>query len=462
MRDIFLPFPMQERQAHKTQFTKTVEAQEQGADREGLVLSADGQFREMAAPDGRSTSPNSIQDVDIARIFELRYGNKLTPHETRLLRGMIAGSSVKEISAQDRVSYETRRNQLKSIMGKAGVERQTALVSHLSGLLAVKMLNDPEKDWVRQEKISTYMDRFYGGAARLFSPHLGDDRQLLILDIGPTEGKPIIHMHSAFFPVFPFPDDLGLLHKMNLRIITPFRPGYFGLPVDWNLKPPERMADFIDTLALFLESFDFAGAPVFSHAHGVSAAILLCQRLGNRVPQLILHSAPFVSAVTQPPQKPHIRAQALLFNRFPKLGIEFYRLFAKAIARPDKFDETLEKIFGDSAPDIEALREPARKPWLHAIIYGLGRGNLPGIVSDINAQRYDWTEDLLKLPIPITMHYGEHDKYSNFQELRHNLDGKPINFHINKNAGMLSGLFLPEPILQTLADGGLSERARKI
>jgi DNA-binding CsgD family transcriptional regulator len=451
LRDIFAPFPEYNSQSHKTHFAKAIKAEEQASGTGGLSLSPDGQFNEIANYAELPDSENTIQDIDIARIFELRYGNNLTPHETRLLRRMIAGRSLKAISEQDQVSYETRRNQLKSIMAKAEINRQTALISHLSGLLAVKMLNDPEKDRAGQENISRYLDRFYGGRARLFSPHLGDGHQLLILDMGPTSGKPVIYMHSAFFPVFPFPDDLGFLHRLNLRIITPFRPGYFDLPVDWSATPSERLTDFTRILATFLESFDLAQAPVFSHAHGVSAAIMLCQHLGNQVPQLLLHSPPYVSATAQRPQKAHIRAQALLFNRFPKLGIEFYRLLAKAVARPEKLLETLEKIFGDSEPDMRALRAPARKIWLHATLYGLGRGNLPGIVNDINSQAHDWVADLQKLPMPTMMHFGGQDKYSNYQELENNLGSKPVEFSIEENAGMLSGIFSPEPLLRILA-----------
>lgn len=59
---------------------------------------------------------------------------KLTPAETRLLTGLMAGQTLREIAAGSDLSVHTLRNQLKSIFRKVGVKRQTELLSVMGRL----------------------------------------------------------------------------------------------------------------------------------------------------------------------------------------------------------------------------------------------------------------------------------------------------------------------------------------
>lgn len=432
------------------QFALDYDGDAQGTSPSGLLLDLEGCFIEIDGSTKKTEKSLHVLDAGIARMFELRYANSLTLSEVRILRGLVAGKSLQEISSQDQVSYQTRRNQLRSIMEKADVSRQTVLISTCSVLLANKLMRPPEKKSAAKEKIGHYFDKFYKGTARLYSPRISGDQTLLISDVGPVGGTPIIHMHSGFFPVFPFPDNRSLLDELNLRIITPFRPGYFGQPIDWKSTPEERTADFVRTLAIFLEDFDLANSPVFAHAHGALSAVMLCKRLGTKVPRLTLNSAILPPALTQKPQKAHVRAQLALVEKLPKLGIQYFKLLAKSISNPAKLDETLERLFGDSEPDMAVLNAPSTKAWLHTSIYELGRCNLPGIVSEIMAQRCDWTAELRNLQMPITLLYGGQDKYTDYQELGIDVGGNAIKLQIDEDAGMISSLFNPKPMLQLI------------
>ena len=58
----------------------------------------------------------------------------LTPAETRVAQGLAGGISVQAIAAAGRVSIETVRSQVKSVLGKTGCQRQGELVALLGGL----------------------------------------------------------------------------------------------------------------------------------------------------------------------------------------------------------------------------------------------------------------------------------------------------------------------------------------
>lgn len=58
----------------------------------------------------------------------------LTAAETRLAGGLLTGGTLPEIAARTGRSHHTLRAQLRSVLGKTGVHRQTELVQLLSAL----------------------------------------------------------------------------------------------------------------------------------------------------------------------------------------------------------------------------------------------------------------------------------------------------------------------------------------
>ena len=59
----------------------------------------------------------------------------LTPAEAKVARGIVAGRTTEELAQDASVSRETIRSQLKSVLGKTGVGRQSDLVRLLSGVM---------------------------------------------------------------------------------------------------------------------------------------------------------------------------------------------------------------------------------------------------------------------------------------------------------------------------------------
>ncbi len=452
LSDVFSTFPDDGLDENIRAFSRFLCEFGAGPATQGLHLLPDGRLIDADQPDFATTQTGLfIADRKIAQVFDARYGAALTDTELRLLRGLIAGMSLKEISAVDGVSYQTRRNQLKAVMEKSGATRQAELVATMTALLVLTATRNADEDRNAQSALRRLLDGFYAGNARVYSPHFKDGRSMLVLDLGPAGGRPVVHMHSAFFPVFPFPDDMGLLEALNLRVITPMRPGFFGLPVEWKTPADERIDDFTASLAAFLEDFGLADAPVFSHAHGVVAAVSLCQRLGHRGPQLVVHSGQYTPPEQHRRQPAHIRGQFKLLEKSPRLLLELYRLLARSVARPSKLEQTLERIFGGSPADMAALRAPSVQAWLRKVICRAGRDNIPGIVSDIQTMHADWVSDMLALPTPVTMFYGRHDTYSNLGELTKRFADQPVDLRVKDDQGLISMMFQPREILTCVA-----------
>jgi len=450
--DVFRPFPGDDRDESIGTFSRFMAEIAAGAPARGIHLMPDGRLIEPRQPGfAKQQTGTLIADTKIAQIFEARYGAPLTEAELRLLRGLVAGMSLKEISAADGVSYQTRRNQLKAVMEKSGATRQAELVATMTTLLVLSATRNADDQQKAQGRIRSFLDEFYPTKARVYSPHFGAYRSLLVLDLGPTDGMPVLHMHSAFFPVFPFPSEMALLDELNLRVITPMRPGFFGMPVAWETPVEERVEGFTTALAGFLEDFDLADAPVFCHAHGIISAVSLCRRLGNRVPRLVVHGGQHTAPEQQVRHPPHIRAHFKLLEKSPRLLLELYRLLAQAVARPAKLHDTLAKVFGKSAADMSALSDPARQAWLYQIISRVGRDNVPGIVADTQAMQTDWVSQLTMLPMPVTLFYGRDDRYSNFDQIAAQVAGTEIDLRLQDDQGLISMMFQPETILTYIA-----------
>ena len=80
----------------------------------------------IADPEGQSPSGQ-----DLAALFGL------TPAESRIAAGLIAGRKLNEIAAECGVRITTARTHLRSISKKVGVSRQTDLIRALAGMLLI-------------------------------------------------------------------------------------------------------------------------------------------------------------------------------------------------------------------------------------------------------------------------------------------------------------------------------------
>ena len=452
LENVFSPFPAEGRDSYMRAFSKAMSEHDAAGGGSGLRLHADGRLVETAVVD-HGARGHVVPDARIGGVFAARFGATPTATEIRVLRGLVAGQSLKEIGAADGVSYETRRNQLKSLLEKAGLARQVQLVSTMSTLIVLAATQDARASRKSAKLLRDLLDRHSPGQGRIYAPQLADGKELLILDLGPPDGRPVLHMHSAFFPIFPFPPDLPLLTRLNLRVITPFRPGFFGLAVDRAASPAARTEAFTATLAAFLEDFDLADAPVFSHAHGITAAVSLCRRLGNRVPRLVAHGAQYTPPGGHSRQPAHIGAQFRLIDKSPRLLHELYRLLALAVARPQRLAETLDRVFEGSAADRAAVRDPARKSWLYETIARSGASNIPGIVSDLGAMSSDWLDPLMDLPMPVHLIYGQDDAYANHGAVAGRAHGSAVRVTRLPGEGLISMMFDPAAILADLAAG---------
>lgn len=422
----------------------------------GLILGPDGGFREQAGSDKVAGGETLIEDAQIGRVFEMRFENALTATETLVLRALIAGHSIREISKRDAVSHETRRNQLKAIMAKAGISRQVDLVAIMSTLLAMAALKSARDEALAP--VHAFLERFHGQGLRIYSPHLAGGRQLLLLERGPVDGRPVLHMHSGFFPILPI--DNARLEKIGIRIITPLRPGYFGLPVDWKADANARAEAFAEDLATLLRDFRLDRIPVFAQAHGAIAAVALCARLGTRIERLILHAALVDGQEHERHAGSFQTAHKGLARKAPRMLVRAYGFLGGRIVQRRNLDQVLRKIYGHSAADMQVLEDPERRAWIQALFSDISRLNGRGIVSDSQLHQAQWFKALAHLPIPRTLIYGDQERHSNFDLLAARCAEIGVEMRIIPGEGMLSMLFGCEDMLREAAGLSIEQTMR--
>lgn len=119
----------------------------------------------------------------VAQQFQDQFG--FTPREVDVLRGLVSGQSLDEISRTQDRSIETIRSQIKSISSRLGARSQTDIV-RLAGQAAILSQHHPAA--IKDQASET------NAAKRL----LLDDGRIIEYDIGPDDGKfPLVFFHCV-------------------------------------------------------------------------------------------------------------------------------------------------------------------------------------------------------------------------------------------------------------------------
>ena len=216
-----------------------------------LWVSTDGRFvRETKHVDGFTP----IRQRTLSNLFRTRFDEIITPTETGLLASLLTGRSVRSISEDDEVAYETRRNQLQAILSKSGLTRQADLVQIVSNLLIIKLLRLNDAAAPAVERLGNFLSRWFRDEARAYSFSFSKGRHFLVADVGPRSGRPVVFMNAGFFPIFPAPENLEKLKEHNIRALSPIRPGYFDVLLD-SRSSIDQVNEFVTDTAAFLQTF---------------------------------------------------------------------------------------------------------------------------------------------------------------------------------------------------------------
>ncbi|AZT85611.1 hypothetical protein EHN06_19800 [Marinobacter sp. NP-4(2019)] len=184
------------------------------------------------------SNPEINNLVNESTVAEL-YG--LSEAEASLTRHLIEGLSLSDMAERRGVSEHTVRSQFKSIFRKTDTSRQAELVSLiLSGLAPIgnrlpEMTGRSSARQIEDEAETRYFKTV-------------DGRMLSYCQYGEPAGRPIIFFHSVRGSRLEVPGSLEVLHRLNLRLIVPDRPGY-GRSDALEDRTTQDLADDVAALA---------------------------------------------------------------------------------------------------------------------------------------------------------------------------------------------------------------------
>lgn len=352
-----------------------------------------------------------LSDAHLSRIFSAACHDRLTPAELKLVKDLLCGHSLREVSARDGVSYETRRNQLKCVFSKFGVSRQTDLLLRLSAFVVAHQEARADARGVRAEGLRSLLAKHWACEQRVYPFTSESGQQLLVAELGPVTGRPVLMIHAAFFCLYPLPSKAHVLNELNIRLIVPLRSGYFGTPL---MQEGNRAADalHLDLLAEMISIFRLQDVPVICFATGANYGMALVQRAVIDPARMLCVSADYAGPRGLGTPSLHFRAALRLAETAPRLALRFYRT-ALAAARSraatrfgfgkyfgtSKLEATEVSAMMDQSGDLAAFQEIIAAS-LEGFIY-----DLPKMKAPLPAIRQDQAQALRFV-------FAEHEPYS--------------------------------------------------
>lgn len=336
------------------------------------------------------SNPEINNLVNESTVAEL-YG--LSEAEASLTRHLIEGLSLSDMAERRGVSEHTVRSQFKSIFRKTDTSRQAELVSLiLSGLAPIgnrlpEMTGRSSARQIEDEAETRYFKTV-------------DGRMLSYCQYGEPAGRPIIFFHSVRGSRLEVPGSLEVLHRLNLRLIVPDRPGY-GRSDALEDRTTQDLADDVAALADHLELDRFL---ILGYSLGGFLALHCAAHLGERVERLGLVSA-LAPPQTDPagrPLKGLFRLAVTLADKAPGLAERILNQMARSILRNPR------KHLGSDA-DRQLLEDPeTRDQYVRAMAESCSRGS-GGFVEDLKAVARTPEPSPDQLNLPVYLWHGHQD-----------------------------------------------------
>ena len=266
--------------------------------------------------------------------------SQLTQAEFGVLAGVMTGQTVRGIAEADRVSYNTRRRQIETVLEKLGVHSQVGAVRLIYVTVVDRLLqalSSVEADPPTINKLAQY----YGDEVRFHLIHLSGSPPIRVAEYGDYSGQPVLLAHSMFFPCGPAPSAIADIRKAGFRVICPFRPGFFDAP-EWHGKLDSKaiLAAWAERCNTLLNFLNLGKVHVASHSFSAVWAAEFARRYSDRTKSLILCSAPQPSNLwnSEARTTTFIHSVAGIVEKAPWLATPIIRLHA---ARVHDFDSTL-------------------------------------------------------------------------------------------------------------------------
>ncbi|TDF42324.1 alpha/beta hydrolase [Alteromonadaceae bacterium M269] len=368
--------------------------------RNGVAVIPAEQIKHMTLPKNIGTlvlySPNKSDEV----INYVKRQYYLTQSESQFLKTFYQLRNLKLAANERELTYESARTYLKRIFLKTNTSDQASLISLIdTNPLSLIEINQDNADFQSEiRKILT----------------LEDGRQLEYFSLGPENGHVAFHFDALTGVAI---DLLGnpstyvqLLEELNLRIVTPCRPGTFRS----SFKAFERLTDWNEDLVALCEHLGVGKVSLLSQAFGSCSALAFAAGRPEFVKQAIL-CAPYY-----PNFEPgNWRVMDLFYiianvigKRAPKLlEVVIPFLMRSVMQNPKKYlDRHIAKSYCPA--DIDVLSSPILQSRIPAMLGERTALGTQGLVQENYLNTHGWDFDLSAIRCPVKLLQGAKDNLS--------------------------------------------------
>jgi len=245
----------------------------------------------------------------------------LSSKEEAICKQLLEGESIKSIALKNSRSIHTIRSQVKSIFQKSGLHSQIDLIRYF---YTSPMSISSEDQKSKNHPISTLES---------FKMKLSDGRTLSWAEHGDKNGIPVVLCHSMHQSrLMRHPNEI-FAKKMNIRIITPDRPGYGNSDKNEQLEIKNWPKDLYELLKhLNVKRFSLLGIGL-----GTMFAFSAAQAFGKRVLTTVCINIPnYVQPIPNCDYPNMLRKTACkLAKHTPKLLLKIMKLAGRDIFLKD-------------------------------------------------------------------------------------------------------------------------------
>ncbi|WP_188915832.1 alpha/beta fold hydrolase [Salinarimonas ramus] len=359
----------------------------------------------LAGPDGRSVLMLGAFDEagEHITLREIRRGLGeraqqrlaecigLTAGEQRVCARLMAGRSIAEIAAELERKESTVRQQVKSILEKAGVRSQVQLISLAYSLsLAVERASA-----TREGKATTAL---IDGASACPGAKAGYHR------FGLEGGLPVLLFHGALFGIAALAEVRSSARALGLDVVAPERPGYGATRLPDGADP---VALAVEHAVATLDALGWRQVVLLSHDIGTRFAARFAVAHPERVAALVAAPAtPPMRSWSQTADMPtRHRVNAWAAQKLPAVMDKIVMLALARIARRG-VELVPQLVFSDCPFDEAVLAHLDRRVVLEEVFSLVWRQRGAGFRRDMLLTNEDWSDELPYVAAPFVALHG--------------------------------------------------------
>ena len=347
----------------------------------------------------------------------------LSRAEVGVVRGLMAGLSLREIAEQTGRSEHTVRNQAKSVLAKTGAPGQTDLIR----LVAYLIKTEPDAP------------RRMAGRGALESQILDmkSGMRMEVLSVGPEDGYPLIFLHGMQDGVSPIEALHRRFHDRGYRVIAPIRPG-FGQsdPVS---DARRALPVFTSHVGEMMDRMDLRRPAILSHLGGAIAGHVLSGQLHGRIAGMVAvgGAVPITRRRDLNTMAAYQRSAAYTARYAPALLPMVLRLGMAQIDSRD-FDELVHGIFPPGSHDHDVVRRLDLVGWIRSGYRFSVQQSYLGFLGDAHFAVRDWRPLIPQPAAPVILLHGTRDPVITPEMVRAFAEGREnVDLRFIEKAGQL-------------------------